>query len=321
MKDKLFILAFISSPILAIYGVAPVYIFQKFSVVMAAYACMVLTVQMLIFWFINIFLVYQIKNSWKRYIASYLSVIILHFSMVLVAPNVDIQSRVVFFIAYPVISILAINTIILIIMNSISLRHEKEIAEIEIKNLKLSNLEAQKQVLLQQLQPHFLFNALSTLKSLITENPEEGENYVVKLSEFLRYSIQAHAKEVVFLSEELRFTQDYIDLQKMRFGEALHCEVVIPDVILSKKIPVYALQTLVENAIKHNTFTTKKPLLINIGYGNNRLKVSNNKQIKQLINPSGTGLTNLNRRYQIVANKEIEIINQENEFVVFIHLL
>lgn len=241
--------------------------------------------------------------------------------MVLASPNIEIKSRVVFFVAYPIISILAINTIILIIINSVSLRHEKEIAEIEIKNLKVSNLEAQRQVLLQQLHPHFLFNALSTLKSLITENPEEGENYVVKLSEFLRYSVQAHAKEVVSLSEELRFTQDYIDVQKMRFGEALHCEIAIPDEVLSKKIPVYALQTLIENAIKHNNFTEKKPLLINIGWEGNRLKVSNNKQAKQLINPSGTGLTNLNKRYQIVANKDIEIINQDNEFIVFIHLL
>ncbi len=321
MEHKLFRLAFISSPILAIYGVAPIYIFQHLFYPLMLGAFFFLTFIIFVFWLINIRLTHFAKEPFKRYALSYIFTTLLHFSMTILAPRFPLQGDTIIFVAYPIISILAINSIILIIINSILLEYEKKIIESEIKNLKLSNLEAQKQVLLQQLQPHFLFNALSTLKSLISENPEEGESYVVKLSEFLRYSVQAHTKEVVFLSEELRFTQDYIDLQKMRFGEALHCEVAIPDEIFSKKIPVYALQTLVENAIKHNNFTEKKPLLISIGWEDNRLKVSNNKQAKQLVNLSGTGLTNLNRRYQIVANKDVEIINQENEFVVFIHLL
>ena len=322
LKNKLLFLALLSSPIIAIYGVAPVYIFQKFSLFLAVGAVVFLTLTILIFWAINIYLVGRLKTDWKRYLWSYLLISIVHLSVVITAPDFnEVKGKVVFFLAYPIISILAINTIILIIINSVSLRHEKEIAEIEIKSLKVSNLEAQKQVLLQQLQPHFLFNALSTLKSLISENPIESENYVVKLSEFLRYSVQAHTKEIVLLSEELQFTQDYIDLQKMRFGEALGCEIDLPDDLLSNKIPVFALQTLVENAIKHNSFTSKKSLFIKISWEGNRLKVSNNKSAKQLIAPSGTGLVNLQKRYQMVANKEIEIINQENEFTVFIPLI
>lgn len=321
MKDKLIKLAIISSPILAFYGVAPVYIFYKMEVLQIVFASVALTFIIFIFWLMNIYVLKIVKNAIQRYALSYALIILWHFITMFLEPHLIFQADLGIFMAHRFISILAINTIILFIINSISLQYEKNIAEVEIRNLKVSNLEAQKQALLQQLQPHFLFNALSTLKSLIKENPEEGENYVLKLSEFLRYSVQAHANELVSLNEELRFTQDYLDLQKVRFGEALQCNIAIPDEVLAKKIPVYALQTLVENAIKHNAFTEKKPLIIRITWENKRLKVSNNKQAKQLINPSGTGLLNLQKRYQLVANHEVEIINQENDFTVFLYLL
>lgn len=252
---------------------------------------------------------------------SYIFVSSLHIFITTLVPKIQIEISNKLFIAYPIISILAINTIILMMLNGILLQYEKENAEIEIKNLKLTNLEAQKQALLQQLQPHFLFNALSTLKSLINENTEEAEKYLLNLSEFLRYSVQAHSNELVNLEEELNFTKDYLNLQQVRFHEALFCVIDLPKTEFYRKIPVYALQTLVENAIKHNAFTNKKPLHITINLENDRIKIANNRLPKQLMQPSGTGLENLNQRYKIIANKEIEVISNENEFVVYICLL
>lgn len=164
----------------------------------------------------------------------------------------------------PFVPAIGINTLILILSKSIILQFQKESAELEVKQLKVNNLEAQKMILLQQLQPHFLFNALSTLKSLISENPRNAEDYTVRLSDFLRYSVQAKNNEVVSLSDELTFTKNYIELQKVRFEESFKCRIEISEQYLNQKIPVYALQTLVENALKHNAFSDKKPLFIEV---------------------------------------------------------
>ena len=176
-------------------------------------------------------------------------------------------------------------------------------------------------MLLQQLQPHFLFNALSTLKSLISENPTKAEDYTVRLSEFLRYSIQAKNNEVVLLADSIKFTEDYVELQKVRFGDSFDCKIDIPEVELQKKVPIYAVQTLVENAIKHNAFNDKYPLFIQILMDGRRLKVINNLIPKKVKTNSGTGLENLNQRYQMIGNVEIEVIKTEQHFMVFINLL
>jgi two-component system, LytTR family, sensor kinase len=107
----------------------------------------------------------------------------------------------------------------------------------------------------------------------------------------------------------------------VRFGDSFKCQMYVPEQYLVKRIPVYALQTLIENAIKHNSFTDKKPLIIEVSVEGNRIKVSNNLLPKILQTQSGTGLENLNQRYKLIANSEIEIVKTETEFVVFIDLL
>jgi LytS/YehU family sensor histidine kinase len=97
--------------------------------------------------------------------------------------------------------------------------------------------------------------------------------------------------------------------------------MAIPNSYLQLKLPVFALQTLVENAIKHNSFTEKKPLTITIELADKRLRVSNNKIPKPLFQKSGTGLKNLNERYAIISNDVLEIVNNDSEFIVFLNLL
>lgn len=323
MINKLYRLAIISSPILAIYGIVPIYISNQFPIDLLSISCLLLSLVIMVFWFINISLLKLTKqNHLKRYLLSFLSIITLQVLLDFLAPKfIVFHTNQIGFISYRIIAICAINAIILIIINSIVLQAQKADVEKEIEKLKIINLETQKQVLLQQLQPHFLFNALSTLKSLIRDNPDQAENYSVKLSEFLRYSVQANQLEEVRLEEELSFTQDYIDLQKVRFGSALVCNIAIQPHLLRLKVPVYAIQTLIENAIKHNAFTEKKPLIISISLFENRLKVENNRSPKQLVHSSGTGLNNLNQRYLMIAGHGIEIVEQVNRFTVYLNLL
>jgi two-component system, LytTR family, sensor kinase len=323
MNKKLYKTALLSSPILALYGTVPIFVLNKIDVPLFLLMWLGLTIFIFIFWIINIVILSKIKkpDSLKRYVLSYGTVLFLQSLHEQILRNLNVA--VPFFVSLiPLIGgIIAINTIILILSNFIVLQFQKEHAEAEIQQLKVSNLEAHKHLLIQQLQPHFLFNALSTLKSLIRENPEGAEDYSVKLSEFLRYSIQAQSSELVNLEEELQFTRDYIELQKVRFGDAFHCEIDIPNTFLSAKLPTFALQALVENAIKHNNFTDKKPLFISIKMENDRIKVSNNKTKKALIQPSGMGLKNLNERYKLAANQSVVIMDEETQFTVFLNLI
>jgi two-component system, LytTR family, sensor kinase len=332
LVKRLVKIALFSSPIMALYGVTPVYIFNKIppAFILVAGAGILLNVAG--FWAINIAILRYsvIRSKWRRYLMSYGFIILYHLIFILIRtfvppPEIFFNEVALFknglFIAYPIVSVIAMNTIILIICNSAITSHKNKNAEMEIQELKVSNLEAQKQALLQQLQPHFLFNALSVLKSLIKESPDEAENYSVKLSEFLRYSIQVQKKDMVTVEQELKFTNDYIDLQKVRFGESLICNVSVPDGVDHLLIPAFAVQTLVENAIKHNSFTDKRPLVIKISYADHLITVCNNKMLSKAVETTGTGLKNLNQRYKIIGSREIIIADEKDEFNVSVPLL
>lgn len=324
--------ALISSPIMGLYGITPVYIFNKVPASFILFAGLGIALNVFVFWIINISIIKKTGtlNKWRWYVLSYLSITLFHllfivFRNILPSPAFFSESEIPFksevLLAYPVMSTLAINTIILIICNSVLTSQKHKSAELEIEQLKVNNLEAQKQVLMQQLQPHFLFNTLSVLKSLIKESPDEAENYSVKLSEFLRYSIQEHKKDLVAVEQELKFTNDYIDLQKVRFGNSLICSVKVPASAYHMQVPPFAIQTLVENAIKHNSFTEKRPLYIRIEYADSLINVWNNKMLSRASEESGTGLRNLNQRYKLITGNEILITDQKEEFSVAIHIL
>ncbi len=323
MENKLFRSALISSPIIGLIGSTPLYIIENLQFSKLLVLWLFLSLIVFIFWNINIYIILKIKqtDSVKRYIISFLAILLVQYINIFLIKQLNFDFVPKEAPYYPFIPAIAINLIILILSNSIILQFQKESAELEVKQLKVNNLEAQKQILLQQLQPHFLFNALSTLKSLINENTSLAENYTVRLSDFLRYSVQAKNNEIVSLDHELKFTEDYIQLQKVRFGDSLVCQIDIPDIALSKKIPVFALQTLIENAIKHNSFTEKKPLIVKVKQEDNRLKISNNLVPKVLQIQSGIGLDNLNQRYKLIAELEIEIVKTETNFTVYIPLI
>jgi two-component system, LytTR family, sensor kinase len=323
MNKKLYKAAFISSPIISVVGSVPLVILEHISSSKIFVLWGFLSITILVFWLINIFILLKIKDPYsvKRYFISFAIVLLIQLLNIFLASYLGIKSTEAKGIIYPLIPAIGINSLILLISNSIILQYEKRNAQLEIQELKVINLEAQRLILLQQLQPHFLFNALSTLKSLIGDNAKEAEEYTVQLSDFLRYSIQAKNTEIVTLEEELAFTQNYISLQKVRFGDSIKYNMDINNDFYDKKLPVYALQTLVENALKHNAFTDRKPLFIEIGIEGGRLKIRNTltSKTKQLL--SGTGLDNLNQRYKLIADKDIEILETETHYSVFIPLL
>jgi two-component system, LytTR family, sensor kinase len=221
-----------------------------------------------------------------------------------------------------VIMVISVNTVVLIIQGLALLLEKKNLIESENVQLKIKNIEASNQQLKQQLHPHFLFNSLSTLKTLIKKNPDHAEEYLMKLSDFLRASISNENTNTVSLKEELKLCHDYLDMQKIRFGDALKFEVNIPEEKNTGFVPLFSLQLLLENAIKHNSLTDETPLFIKIFYENERIVVSNNRKKKfSTLTNTGMGLANLSERYKIISGDELIIYETDTTFSVSIKIL
>lgn len=200
----------------------------------------------------------------------------------------------------------------------IRLIFQKQTIMLENEELKREALQSQFESLKNQLSPHFLFNSLTALKMLIDEAPDTAQNYVNSLSKALRYTLQSNEKQLVTLKEEMDFMEAYLFLIRMRFDTNLSVNTTINEVYLSHRLPPLTIQTLVENAIKHNEISKLRPLRIDISTtGNESLIVLNNIQ-KKLSEEEGTGigLTNLSKQFQLLLGKEISISIENNQFKV-----
>jgi sensor histidine kinase YesM len=174
----------------------------------------------------------------------------------------------------------------------------------------------------QQLNPHFLFNSLTSLSGLIETNQQLASEFLERLSKIYRYILTNRDSELVSIKEELAFVRIYIDLQKTRFKEGLQVFIKIPDELYSFKIAPVALQNLVENAIKHNIIDKDAPLYISIETKEKYIVVKNNLQKKNKVETSNNqGLSNLKSLYQYYSKLPILIENTETHFIVKIPLI
>jgi two-component system, LytTR family, sensor kinase len=219
------------------------------------------------------------------------------------------------------INALAVNTIIYILIDIRLLSQTQAKLVEENAQLRLSSLETQYQMLKDQINPHFLFNALATARSLARRDPALTEAYIIRLSDFLRVTLQDNRDEVA-LADELRLVRDYVELQQMRFHEAL-VYTCAPEVVAGQfQLPYFSLLTLVENAVKHNAMTAEAPLNIEIMLSGNRITVRNNRQPKALHSPSnGSGLSNLQKRCKMLGHGEIDVVETKEDYAVTLNLL
>ncbi|MGY0407294.1 MAG: 2TM domain-containing protein [Polaribacter sp.] len=168
-----------------------------------------------------------------------------------------------------------------------------------------------------QLDPHFLFNSLNVLTSLIGENPHQAEKFTTKLAKVYRYVLEQRNKDLVPIEEELKFAKTYMELLEMRFEDALKFN--IPDAISNTdfKIVPLSLQLLLENAVKHNVVSSTKPLTINIYEQGRYLIIENNINPKEAIGKSTkVGLQNIADRYGLITPKKVKIENNNKTFKV-----
>jgi hypothetical protein len=200
----------------------------------------------------------------------------------------------------------------------------KKSQEKKVKEQKIiaGTASAQFETLKNQIDPHFLFNSLNVLSSLIEEHPENAQRFTTSLSKIYRYVLEQKDKELVPVSEELAFAKTYMNLLKMRFENSLFYE--LPQELLNPnaKVVPLSLQLLLENTVKHNIVSEQKPLHIRIKIVDQNLIIENDLQKKEVLGDrKGVGLQNIINRYGILTHRKVQIEEANNQFSVSLPIL
>lgn len=306
---------------------APFYIVYSLPIGLFLVLWIMLTMGMLLWWGIQTLLFSYFKRkkkaNWQYGIA--LTIVTLLFVFLTkdsagkVATSLNTYApAIAFLLRFTVVA--GINIIIYLLLHLIFTREHS--IQLVKKNaaLQYQNLETEYKLLKEQINPHFLFNALNISKSLIKTQPENAEKYILQLSDFLRRTLKSQHKSIS-LQEELDHCLQFVELQKVRFENTFQLDWQVAEKELHKQLPFFALVTLVENAIKHNTFSKESPLKIELSVVGDYLTVKNNRQAKNGVISTKTGLSNLNQRSLLVSNCPIEIEQNEHFFEVKVKLI
>lgn len=193
-------------------------------------------------------------------------------------------------------------------------------AELTAERLQKENIRSQYEALKHQIEPHFFFNSLSVLASLVNKDTELASDYITQLSKMYRYLLEGKNQTIVQLLYEVEFLNAYIFLMKVRHRDSIHFLINLSDETLKYMfIPKNSLQMLAENAVKHNRFSKESPLSVRIAEDENYIKVTNNLNRRELLEESsGIGLHNIRKRYELISDKEIEI--EETAFTFCVKL-
>lgn len=193
---------------------------------------------------------------------------------------------------------------------------------VEVEHYRSEKLQAQLQNLISQVNPHFLFNNLSVLSSLVYKDQDKAVDFINQLSKVYRYLLDHRDSDLVTVEQEIEFIHAYIYLLKIRFEDKIRFRMDIPPERMGNLIPQMVLQMLIENAMKHNESSVEEPLEIGVSVVNGMLAVTNNLQLRPDPEPdSGTGLKNIRERYRFFTEIPVDVSDGPSIFQVKIPLL
>jgi two-component system, LytTR family, sensor kinase len=197
-----------------------------------------------------------------------------------------------------------------------------QMISIELERMRAAHIGAQFDLLKQQVNPHFLFNSLNTLKSMVDTQDLHASEFILKLSDFYRFTLENRVSDLIALSEELQILDAYLFLLKARFEDGIVIDIDLPINTSAVAIPPFTLQLLAENCIKHNVVFLEMPLHIRLYTVNGQLIIENNRQPK--LRPelsTGMGLKNINQRYLHLSGKPIIVEEDVSSFKVKLPLI
>jgi hypothetical protein len=217
---------------------------------------------------------------------------------------------------------ISITLIVSILVHAFHFYRKYQENRVKEQKIIAGTASAKFETLKNQIDPHFLFNSLNVLSSLIEENPDSAQRFTTSLSKVYRYVLEQKDKELVSVEEELLFAKTYMNLLKMRFENSLFYE--LPETVSdpeAKVVPL-SLQLLLENTVKHNIVSQKKPLHIKIFEEDGYLVVQNDFQKKEVLQDRrGVGLQNIISRYAIISTRRVKIEETEKYFTVKLPVL
>lgn len=224
-------------------------------------------------------------------------------------------------ISYGVLYSVIITVIISLFLHGRAFLLNWQQSKIDAERLQRENIAGKYEALKNQVNPHFLFNSLNALTNLVYEDQDKAVKFIKQLSEVYRYVLDTRDQEIVSLEQEIKFLESYIYLQQIRFENRLNVDMKITD--RSVFVTPLALQMLIENAIKHNIVSADDPLKIQVYQENGHLVVENNLQRKEVLGElsAGVGLENIVKRYELLTEKKVEIVNGPEKFIVKLPLL
>lgn len=215
-----------------------------------------------------------------------------------------------------------INLIVITVIEAIVWFKRSQQSLVKAEKLERENSQIRFETLKSQLNPHFLFNSLNVLSSLIKKDSDKAQNFVDEFSSVYRYTLDVIEKPVVELREELDFAKSFLYLQKIRFDNAVDMEINVDASKLAYLVPPLAVQTLLENAFKHNKASVDNPLKIKIYNDDDVLVVINNLQPKiKGADSKGVGLNNLSKRYELLGEILPQYSVTEKEYIAKIPLI
>lgn len=194
---------------------------------------------------------------------------------------------------------------------------------IRLERLENENLLSKFNTLKSQIEPHFLFNSLSVLSSLMHTDVDRASEFIVKLSKTMRHVLEKNETSIITLHEELNLVDDYFFLLKARFNESIHLDYMCDKELLRDiMVPPAMIQGFIENAIKHNAHTVAKPLRIRIEVTENHIRIRNNINTLAVKPPStSTGILNAHKRYRYLTGKHMIVQQTNEEFLVILPIL
>lgn len=286
-------------------------------------------------WYGNEYIITVLDKKWpwleypvKRLIIGFLSLVIYSFLAILIV-NVcfywlisgEFPSPILNWVIYNGRVAVGISLVISTILTSVGFFQDWRKSKFQEQQLKVDMLDYQYKTLLNQVNPHFLFNSLNVLTSLVYEDQDLAVKFIRQLSKIYRYTLENRERDLVTIKDEKSYIESYVFLLKIRFEEALEVNIDLEEDEEKYLLPM-ALQMIIENSIKHNIVSIQNPLRIFIYKEEDRIIVKNNKQLpKKREDSTGFGLDNIKKRLSFLSDEELIIESNESEYIAKLPIL
>ncbi|HVI45367.1 MAG TPA: histidine kinase [Chitinophaga sp.] len=319
----------ISSILLGLLSSVPQLASRHFNAAEAAVNAAITAAFALLMWYFNIYVLGRRSHQPRRQSISYRHLLgSLLFGLVVMFILAYIQQLILSHIDFGPTMLMVevrgilINLVFYMFLYLLQQNHENQHVNMELERIRTDHLSAQYELLKQQVNPHFLFNSLNTLKAMVESGEQEAVPFIIKLSNFYRYTLESRKLDLIHVREEMEILSAYLFLQKARFEDGLMFHNELPPAVMETLLPPFTLQLLVENCIKHNVVSLEKPLHIRLYEDGGKIVVENHVQRKSGEEDSlGVGLENISMRYSHLSGGEVEVLNGQQLFQIKLPLI